>query len=389
MTPIQSLHERSFKHRQWPRGSLKALGCLPLFCAMVLLSFVCVPAFAAQGPLLDLYRGFLQDGNRNVFVAFEKERIFPKADEQEREISLPEGRVAVFRPQGRTFVSFGSRGAQFVIGTSAKHGLLRPDDLVSADTVEGFNDAEYWIFDLNTPVKMFTLNEDGQPKGMPIQQFNRLTLIPLSEAARKQGIYQGDITLATLQAKLAECLMVVQMGYDRKLLKPPARSNSQLTLSPETGSRRQVRIVGSHAAPKALLYEQPSETIAVEFDYATDTLHIKRTSGEEVRSEVRYRILAFDQMRLEHEPLLSWEFYKGQEGAADVIATVRTNGGTARAEFQEGGTFIPGEIIGEAIRTGSEPKLHQKWILFVLLMLVALGIALPLFARFRGKPQQT
>ena len=215
--PEQARHAQGIGR---PFGSLLCLARLVSLCSVA--SFLTPSAFATEGLLAKLYRQFLSDGNPEVFVAFERETLVPKFPTGSQEIRLKNGSTVKLQLQEhRDYFTYSRFGTNFIISFSQKNILTNETDLSKADGLSGFDGSYFWSLSLNNPIRFVPRGQAQTGSVAAAQLFNRLTLVPQTEAVREQGQFQSDAKLAAITGLEAECLSVVQFGSTSPLQTPP------------------------------------------------------------------------------------------------------------------------------------------------------------------------
>jgi hypothetical protein len=349
-----------------------------LWCLLPCLLAQAVAGQSTAGPLASLYAGFLSSGNSNVFVALEQERVFPESRTGSTQIELGNGRTAQIDYHNKTYLGFGRNGAHFIIGTSSRKPVLERENLMAADTLQGFDGSNYWTFRLGNSIQIFR-HMEGSAESALVKSLNQLTIIPLEEASREQGIYQADVTLEAIRTLLLECVNVVQFGYGGELAAPPAAEDQRLLFRGPNVKGNEARVTGDLTLPDSLVYHSPGTSLAVELDYRENSLTLTRRHGKP-SSIIRYRILAVEEFPAPvSREVFSWNYYKDQDRAGEVLTTLLKDGATAMAELTEEGQVAAGKIIGAAVPTEKKGLMIRRRQMYGILALLALGAILALF----------
>lgn len=344
-------------------------------------SFLTPSAFATEGLLAKLYRQFLSDGNPEVFVAFERETLVPKFPTGSQEIRLKNGSTVKLQLQEhRDYFTYSRFGTNFIISFSQKNILTNETDLSKADGLSGFDGSYFWSLSLNNPIRFVPRGQAQTGSVAAAQLFNRLTLVPQTEAVREQGQFQSDAKLAAITGLEAECLSVVQFGSTSPLQTPPQTTDSYLVLANASGHTRRARLVGSTFSPAEINYtETESAMAAVLLDYGTDTLTITRSTPQDgkIFFQARYRIFAFRVPPERHgQAFFSWLSYKG--GAGNVVANLVTNGATVSLDFKDLVTFQPGRVLVEPTLVNAK-RASAKYVIYFLFASVTASAAILLW----------
>ena len=272
---------------------------------------------ATSGVLLDVYDGFLQDGNSNVFCSFEREQLIPKKLSGAHEIQTADGQKALITYEdNREYRAICRCGRYFVAAYSGKGPFQEPADIPNAEVLMGFDGSYYWNLTLATTAL-------DTPS---VSTVNRLVLVPVSEAARPQGMYQADITLKGMKFIEQECASAVQFGYPDDLAKPPQRNVTNLLLEGLDGATENAEVAGSIEEPDEIDYFSGADLRrAVALNSPTDTMTITCLQSKEIYSQERIRFIAFAQSFRSPAPsIFAWQTYKG--AAKNLRARLITNG---------------------------------------------------------------
>jgi hypothetical protein len=280
----------------------------------------------------------------------------------------------------RDYFTFSRFGSNFIISFSQNSTLTNESDLSKADGLSGFDGTFYWSLSLDSPIH-FSPRGPAQDGSMTApKSFNRLTLVPETEAVRKQGQFQSDAKLAAIRGLEAECLSVVQFGSTSPLQTPPEVADSCLILTNANGHTRRASLVGSRLSPAAINYaESESARAAALLDYGADTLTITRSSSRDgkIFFQARYRIFAFRAPPEHHDqPFFSWQSYK--EAAGSVVATLVTNGATVALDFKDLLTFQPGRMLVQPT-VATARRAMPKYGIYLLFALVTASAAILLW----------
>jgi hypothetical protein len=352
-----------------------------LVSLLSVVSFLTCSSFATEGLLAKLYSQFLSDANPEVFVAFERETLVPKFPTGGQEIRLKNGSTVKLQLQEhRDYFTFSRFGSNFIISFSQKNMLTNETDLSKAEGLSGFDGTYYWSLSLDSPIRFVPRGAAQTGSAAGSQLFNRLTLVPQTEALRQQGQFQSDAKLAAIKGLEAECLSVVQFGSTSPLQTPPQTADSCLVLTDASGQTRRAPLVGSRFSPVEINYtESESARAAVLLDYGADTLTITRSSHRDgkIFFQARYRIFAFRVSPERHgQALFSWQSYKG--GAGNVVANLVTNGATVALDFKDLLAFQPGRVLVRPTMMNAK-RVRSKYGIYFLFGLVTASAAILLW----------
>jgi len=305
---------------------------------------------ATAGVLSDAYRGFLQDGNSNVFFSFEREQIIPTRLSGAHEDKAADGRLIkiVYPINTEEYCAIRRCGPYFLAAYSGKAPFLKLSDFANAEALEGCDGAYYWR------VTLFS----GPPSSNTFY-LNPLILIPMSEAARAQGMYSVDTELRFIQLMKQKFTLAVQFGYPLDLAKPPQLRKGTLSIEGEDGVTQIAKLVGSDGKPDEIDYSTRSNLNAVAaFDYNTDTLTITRRGylKNRVVSQEKIHAIAFEQSSTPPATgLFAWQTYKAvgrhlEAGGTHLVAQLITNGTSVEVNFESPSStnFHLGEVIEKA-----------------------------------------
>lgn len=191
----------------------------------------------------------------------------------------------------------------FLTAFSRQRPLRKLGDVISADDLSGFDGVFHWRLTLNSPTELRTEAEMADLSLPPLKSINHLTIIPKTEAERKQGLFQADAQLAAINGFAGECLSVVQFGFAQELRRALQVDAGTLELQ-GSGKRNLIATIkGESAHPTELSYGEPTgQKTTTTFDYEKNTLAIKRSAGGKVFFESRYHLLgvrAPEELRLQ------------------------------------------------------------------------------------------
>jgi hypothetical protein len=351
-------------------GSLRYLARPVSLCLMV--SFLTSSAFAAEGLLATMYRQFLADGSPEVFVAFERETLVPRFPTGSQEIRPSNASTVRLQLQEhRDYFTFSRFGTNFIISYSEKHMLTNETDLTKADGLSGFDGAYYWSLSLDNPIRFIPKEQPETGPVAPGQLFNRLTLVPRTEAVHQEGQFRSAAKLAAITGLKAECLSVIQCGFPGPLETPLHTADSYLVLTNGSGQAQRARLVGSPFGPTEISFmESEAAKVGATLDYDADTLTVTRSTPMDgkIFFQARYRIFAFRVPSERHDQaFFSWSSYK--RSAGNVVANLVTNGATVSLEFKDMLTFQPGHVLVQPT-TLKGRQAGPKYVIYLLFALV-------------------
>lgn len=140
-------------------------------------------------------------------------------------------------------------------------------------------------------------------------------------------------------------------------------------------------MTGDIKLPDSLVYHDhgSGRSLTVELDYRENSLTLTRKRHGKLSSIIRYRILAVEEFPAPvSREAFSWNYYKNQESAGEVFATLLKNGATATAEMTEDGQVVAGTIVGAAVPTEKKGLMTKRRQMHWILALLALGAVLAL-----------
>jgi hypothetical protein len=366
---------KCFNRNKWQRHLLLGISCL--FAKTVL---------GEVSNIEQLYKLFLNDPHKAVFVSFERESLVPERHEETREVKLNDGRTIQIHIYGKDYLGFLKSGNRFLAAYSSKPVATNLSSVTLADRLAGYDGEEHWALDLGAMRLQTSALSSNQTSGPPMA-FSRLTVIPGKDiqASTNQVVLQGIMGLAT------EGYSVAQLGYDYPLTAAPTVEDSdQLTvldpLSKRLSARLRFKTGGTPCEIEYHASEMKEFVLNVGLDEEKGVVSVKHVYNGKIVDHAVYRVLSVMAVSdKEASTMFSWRSYA--LGQTNVLAFLIADGTTSKAEIRDGKLIPVRKLYDMQPDRGPINERSRKTVIFILFALTTVGVVLIVRSMAKEKQQ--